>query len=453
MGVMQESGGTPFFDFATLQRQLRSPEPMRDVDAMLPLFENVARASKAAETLAASLLGRSIVEHFNARKGDSDWHALATLAFSTSVPAKPQQLAGKAIEQCIERALPFIFDHPLLVEKTAERIRKLLQKFVERKGSVSSIIKRAVKYPTQQHVDCVRRIFCDLKPTATPDDFYDWGTILQVARGPHIPQIRRLIGEFAAMKVQSNAIAPMNLTNAIPKIVDNCSKLDRHKILFSLLEASAKTTELGVFVRFVAKTFGTDNGFIDGYDDSGHSNIVRAAIKYLHSQHDSKNQRHRQYAATNDEQSTSEYSQSIAVSERSGTNNRHGLTRNAGGSFVGTLKSWCWWALAGLTSVILALLFIFMLDFKGIPEFKDLLDFQKWRPTLRPLHRPTRYEWIGLLAFPLSAIFLGVMDRKVRCNTDPTRIQRSTWYLVAALLAMLAGTVCTLCTGFQWLQQ
>ncbi len=179
MGVMQESGGTPFSDFATLKRRLQSPEALRDVDTMLPLFDNIARSSKGAETVIASLLKKSIVEHVNARKGDSDWHALATLAFSTVVPAKPQQLAAKAIEQCFERALPFIFDHPYLVKESAGGIRKWLKKCVEQKGSVSSIIKHAVKYPTQQHLDCVGRTFRDLRPTASRGfTFPDWGTIL-----------------------------------------------------------------------------------------------------------------------------------------------------------------------------------------------------------------------------------------------------------------------------------
>ncbi len=85
------------------------------------------------------------------------------------------------------------------------------------------------------------------------------------------------------MKVQSNAIAPMNLTFAIPKIINNCTKSEQHPILFDLLEASSKTTQLDDFVRFVAKTFGTVNEFFDGYDISKHSNMVRAAINQVQS--------------------------------------------------------------------------------------------------------------------------------------------------------------------------
>ena len=441
MGVVQESGGTPFSDFISLQQQLKSPELMRDVDAILPLLDNVARASKAAETVAAGLLAKGIVGHFNARKGKSDWHALATLAFSNGVPDKPQQLAGKAIEQCIARSLPVIFEHPLLGGESAGRIQKWLQKCVDRKGIVSSILQHAAKHPMQQNVDCVRQTFRDLKPNATPDDFCDWVGIFDALEGPTIQPIRKLIGEFAALKAETREIDPLTLMRAIPQIIDNCEESDRYPILFRLVEASATTNQLGEFVRLVVETYGADGEFITGYDVSKHSSIVRSAIKYVLAPPDSQNEQLRRKTPPRDVQPELPRDPLNAFLGGTTSQTRIG-SRHDIGSSVGTLKSVCWWGLAVLMGFILVALLIFMLDFK------------EWWPMLRrPKSGPTVTQWQGLLAFPLSALFFGIMYWLVGRNADPTRLGYSVWYLVAALVAMFAGTASTLYAGFQWLHR
>ena len=444
MEVVQESGGTPFSDFMSLQQQLQSPELMRDVDAILPLLENVARASKPAETVAAGLLAKGIVGHFNARKGESDWHALATLAFSNGVPDKPQQLAVKAIEKCITQALPVVFGDPLLGGGPAKRIRKWLQEWLERKGTVSSMIRHALRYPTEQNVECVRKILLDYKPNATPADFNDWGEILQGSKRPGILEIRKLIGEFAALKISSGLIDPLTLKQAIPQIIEDCAQSERNRILFEFIEASATRNQLCEFLQFVAQKFGTKDEFITGYDVSKHSGVVREAIKHLLAPPDYKNEHSQRTTPPRDPPYT-------IPKLRTGQTG-HGSGHDSGSS-VGTLKSACWWGLAILTGVIFVAFLIFRLELKDMPAIKDLLNVKEWWPTLRPLHWPIMNEWIGLLAFPLSGIFLGVMDRLVRRNTDPTRMQRSKLYLVAAIVAMFAGTASTLSVGFQWLHR
>ena len=441
MGVVTECSGTPFSDFVTLQQYLQSPNAMLHVDAILPLLDNLARSSKAAETVAASLLAERIVEHVKTQKGDSDWHGLATLAFSTGVPTNPQKVAGKLIKQCIAWALPVIFEHPLLGGGSAGRIRKWLQECVERKGTVSAIMQHAAKHRMQQNVECVRKTFWELKPNATPDDFDEWIDILHASEGPTIQPMRLLIAEFAALHVETGEIAPLTLMRAIRKIINECEESDRHPILFRLVEASATTNELREFVRFVANTYGANDEFIIGYDVSKHSDNVQSAIKHVLAPPDSQNEQPRRKTLARDVLPDLPRDQSNTFSERRTRQIRIGSMSDTGSS-VRTLKSVCWQVLAILTGFILVALLVFMLDFK------------EWRPTLRfPSSDLKPIQWIGLLAFPLSGIFLGVMNWLVRRNTDPTRMQRSILYLVVAIVAMFAGTASTLYVGFQWLHR
>jgi hypothetical protein len=434
MGVMQNSGGTPFSDFAKVQQLLRSPEPMHNVDAILRLLENIARASKSAESVVADLLANVVDMHFDARKADSDWHALATLAISNCVPDKPQQRAELAIEECITLALPVVFEHPLLAEKLAGKTSKWLKKCVERKDVVSAMIRYALQHQTPQNFKCVRKTLRRLKPSATPDDFYNWGRILQESEGPAVQPIRKLVGEFAALKISSALIAPLRLKRAIPQIIEDCEQSERNQILFEFIEASATTNQLRDFVQFVAETFGTGDDFITGYDISEHSSsIVRAAIENAMAPRDYEMKQPPR---------TPERSQWENIDLKPTKNNRNlGLT-NDEESWPSTLKKACPWVGAILTGLILVAFLVFMFEFK------------EWWPTVRrPKSWPTMIQWHGLLSFPLSVAFSGVMYWLVWRNKDHSRIRRSILYLVAALFAMFAGAASTLYTGFQWLHR
>ncbi len=232
MGIVNEAGVAPFSDYVFLQQFLRSSEPFRDINTMLPRLRNVSMASRTAEAELAAILSKNIDDHFRTRRGDCDWHALATLAFTPGVPLKPQQLAGKAIEKCIARALPVIFDHPCLVGSSSGRILLWLQKCVGREEVVSTLIDDVVRKPTQQGIECLRRTLRELKPAARTKDLAQWASLLQAANGVHISQLRNAIAEFAVVKIESGTTKPLELIEATQKL--SASAMNRNAMKYCI---------------------------------------------------------------------------------------------------------------------------------------------------------------------------------------------------------------------------
>lgn len=435
MSVVQELGGTPFADFVTLNQYITSLDPMQNVDAILPLLDNVTRASKAAEVVVASLLAKGIVSHFNARKGESDWHALTTLGFSGPVPDKPRQLAIQAIEKCLPQALPFVLGHPLLCKGSPGKLQRWLQECVEREGAVSTLLQHSLRYPTPQNLGCIRTTLLDLRPRVTQDSLYAWGNILHAAQGSAVQSLCSVVAEFVAIKAEAHELTPKALMRSIPQIIDKCEKSEQHAILFRLIEAVATTNQLEEFVRSVATTYGSDGKFITDYDISRHSRRVRAAINQLQGPPTLQDHRPRQIPQSGDT-----YSKQLDPHRKPAMSSRSNIPEVNGANRVKTLKSACWWMLAAFTGIIAAAFLIFVLE------------FTEWWPTLRwPKREPTIIQWLGLLAFPLSALFSGVMLLLVVLNKDPTRLNRSGRFLMAALVAMVAGIASTLYAGFEWL--
>ncbi|MEO2031095.1 MAG: hypothetical protein ABGZ35_03315 [Planctomycetaceae bacterium] len=433
MGVLKDSTGTPFSDFKKLQQKLQSPRPLQNIDTVVPLLRNVARASASAETMLSGLLEKAIVKHFKARKGDSDWPAFTSLAFSGGVPRKSQQLARKYIEQCPANALPHVFEHPRLADKSADKIRLWLRKCVDRPGVVSFMIQHAIQHPTARNVESIRKTLFELQPDVRSDECENWGRILQTLKGSAVQTIRKLIGELLSTRIRSGTIPPLTLMRAIPLIVDNCNESERHQILFELLEASADASQFREFVRWVVDKFGVENELVAGYDVSRHSDAVRAALKEITV---GEVKLEAPLSVTSVEPRRKRKISEFPAGQRT----RRSVS--ASGQQVEQLISGCKWLL-GISTLLIIL---------AVPVFM-ILSYAGLLPELRiPETWPHRLECAGLSAFPLSVLFFAVMRWRVRRNRDPARMTRSLLYLGAAAVAMLSGTACTLFACFHWLR-
>jgi hypothetical protein len=279
LGVISDPDGTPFSDYLTLVRQLRSRHPLQNLPRLLSQLTQVSHASGKAYAIAAAQLSKCTVDHVTAHKEKSNWPQLINLAFSSQAPHDAQDYAKRAIEQLFCFALPALSATRDSLHVQSNIVRNFTRRFLERKGVFRKVLTVARQRQSEDYILCIRRTFWDLKPSIGLDEL--WACMLRADDSNNsidsdLPQIAR---DYTAFMIRQKRYSPLSVVSALRGREIAAGDVDLQKSIFDLLEASVSTTELQQVVRALLRPLGVASPLHEVYDRTKHSKEVQTAFE------------------------------------------------------------------------------------------------------------------------------------------------------------------------------